>query len=170
LGSLEPAALDIGPPSPISADHDTSGFNCGKSALDDWLKLRALKSEGRSARTYMVCAGLEVVGYYCLATGSVRVDELPKKLGGDMPAAVPVIILGRLAVHSGYQGRRIGRYLLKDALLRALQLSRQIGCRAVLVHAIDEDAAAFYAGFGFIAFPPGGRTFFLPIKSIAAAV
>ena len=160
----------VGPPVPIRADHVTSRFVCGKPNLDDWLKLRALRSEGRSARTYVVCVRDEVVGYYCIATGSVRVDELPKKLAGDMPSSVPIITLGRLAVHSGYQGLRIGQGLLKDALSRSLQISQQIGCRAVLVHAIDENAAAFYAAFGFVPYPAGGRTFFMPIKSIAAAL
>jgi predicted N-acetyltransferase YhbS len=160
----------LSPPSPINAGHVTSGFDCGKPMLDDWLKVRALRSEGRSARTYVVCAGPDVVGYYCLATGSVRIDELPKKIAGDMPASVPVIILGRLAVDSRYQGLKIGKGLLRDALLRSLQISQQVGCRAVLVHAVDEDAAAFYAAYGFLPFPEGGRTFFMPMKSIVAAL
>jgi predicted N-acetyltransferase YhbS len=166
-GGASPA---ISPPVPIGSEHVTSAFTCGKPTLDDWLKSRALRSEGRSARTYVVCVGQEVVGYYCLATGSVRIDELPKKLAGDMPAAVPVIILGRLAVHAGYQGLRIGKGLLRDALLRSLQVSQQVGCRAVLVHALDEEAAAFYAAFGFLPFPEGGRSYFMGIKSIAAAL
>lgn len=160
----------ISPPVPIGPEHATGAFDCGKPALDDWLKSRAMRSEGRSARTYVVCNGPDVVGYYCLATGSVRIDELPKKLAGDMPGSVPVIILGRLAVHSGYQGLGIGKGLLRNALLRSLQVSQQIGCRAVLVHALDEEAAAFYATFGFMPFPAGGRTHFLAIKSIAAAL
>ena len=160
----------LSPPFPINAEHVTSGFDCGKPMLDDWLKVRALRSEGRSARTYVVCAGPDVVGYYCLATGSVRIDELPKKLAGDMPASVPVIILGRLEVDSRYQGLKIGKGLLRDALLRSLQISQQVGCRAVLVHAVDEDAAAFYAAYGFLPFPEGGRTFFMSMKSIVAAL
>lgn len=160
----------ISAPVPIQPEHVTSQFTCGKPMLDDWLKSRAFRSEGRSARTYVACVGQEVVGYYCISTGSVRIDELPKKLAGDMPASVPIIILGRLAVHSGYQGLRIGKGLLKDALLRSLQVSEQVGCRAVLVHALDEEAAAFYVAFGFIPFPAGARTLFMPIKSIAAAL
>ncbi|MEQ1901666.1 MAG: GNAT family N-acetyltransferase [Devosia sp.] len=160
----------MGAPEPIRPDHITSRFSCGKPALDDWLKSRALKSEGRSARTYVVCAGDEVVGYYCLATGSVRIEALPKKLRGDMPSAVPVLLIGRLAVASSHQGLRIGGGLLKDALLRSLQASTSVGCRAVLVHAIDDEAAAFYAGYGFIHFPEGERTFFMSMKAIAAAI
>lgn len=164
------SAARLGAPEPIRPDHITSRFSCGRPPLDDWLKSRALQSEGRSARTYVVRAGDEVVGYYCIATGSVRVDELPRKLRGDLPSSVPVITLGRLAVHLGYQGQRIGKSLLKDALLRSLQISQQVGCRAVLVHALDAEAAAFYAAFGFIAYPEGGHTFFMAMKSIAAAI
>lgn len=162
--------MDLAPPVPISPDHETGSFASGKEPLDHWLKARALTSEGRSARTYVVCTGRRVVGYYCIATGSVRLEEVPRAIRGDMPSSVPVILLGRLAVDAGYQGRGIGRGLLRDALLRALHLSQSVGCRAVVVHALDEDAAAFYAGFGFIAFPAGGLTFFMPIKSIAAAL
>lgn len=174
MGTVTPstnkARASISAPAPIRAEHITSQFSCGKPPLDDWLKFRALKSEGRSARSYVVCVGNDVVGYYCIATGSVRIEELPRKLKGDMPASVPIITLGRLAVDSGYQGLSIGKGLLKDALTRSLQISQSVGCRAVVVHAIDQDAAAFYAAFGFIAYPDGGRTFFMPIKSIADAI
>lgn len=163
-------AAGISAPAPIHPDHVTGPFSCGQPALDDWLKFRALKSEGRSARTYVVCVGREVVGYYCLSTGSVRIDELPKKLRGDMPSSVPIITLGRLAVATGYQGLRIGKGLLKDALLRSLQISQHVGCRAVVLHAIDEDAAAFYTAFGFTPYPSSGHTFFMPIKSIARTI
>ncbi len=172
MGPLRPPRplAELTPPTPIRPDHLTAQFSSGRPVLDDWLKQRALRSEGRSARTYVVCAGLQVVGYYCLATGSVQIDAVPRKLQGDMPAAVPVLVLGRLAVDEGYQGLRIGQGLLKDALLRALEVSRHVGCRAVLVHALDDAAASFYARFGFTAFPAGGRTFFLATKSIADAL
>lgn len=163
-------ATDFSPPVPIAAEHQTGQFSCGKQLLDDWLKYRALKSEGRSARSYVVCVGDEVVGYYCLATGSVRRAQFPPKLGGDLPNPVPVILIGRLAVATSYQGMKVGSGLLKDALLRAVQVSRQIGCRAVMVHAIDDEAAAFYSAFGFIAYPDGDRTYFMSIKQITAAL
>lgn len=156
------------PPTPIKPEHQTGSFASGKQPLDDWLKFRALKSEGRSARTYVVAVGKVVVGYYSLATGSVRRDEAPPKISGDMPNPIPVALIGRLAVSSAYQGMGIGRGLLKDALLRCLQISQQIGCRAVMVHAIDADAAAFYSAFGFISYRDGDRTFFMSMKTVAS--
>jgi len=87
-----------------------------------------------------------------------------------LPDPVPVMVLGRLAVDIQYQRGGIGGGLLKDALLRALQVSAQVGVHAVLVHAIDENAKAFYAAYGFVEFPSGTRTFFLALESIAKAL
>jgi GNAT superfamily N-acetyltransferase len=155
-------------PAPITPEARIDDFSSGKPPLDDWLQRRAMKAEGRSARTYIVTAHSAVVGYYCFAAGAVRLLDAPKALRRNMPDPVPVILLGRLAVDQRWQGRGIGKGLLKDALLRALAASLHIGARAVLVHAIDDDAKAFYEGFGFIAFPDGTRTLFLPMETIGA--
>jgi GNAT superfamily N-acetyltransferase len=80
------------------------------------------------------------------------------------------MILGRLAVDRAYQRVGIGSSLLMDALQRTLQVSTQVGVRAVLVHAIDENAKAFYAAYGFVEFPSGTRTLFLALESIAKAL
>ena len=83
---------------------------------------------------------------------------------------MPVAILGRLAVDRAYQGRGIGPALLRDAFLRLAAASRVIGIRAVLVHAIDDEARAFYLKHAeFLEFPAQSRTLFLPIETIAAA-
>lgn len=157
-------------PEPVGPHHQFLGFSSGKPPLDDWLKQRALKSEGRSARTYVVCDEDVVVGYYCFAAAAVRLAEVPKPLQRNMPDPLPVILLGRLAVDSHQQGRGIGKGLLKDALHRALGASRTIGARAVLVHAIDDDAVRFYNAFGFMPSPISPRTMFLPMETIAAAL
>jgi GNAT superfamily N-acetyltransferase len=164
------AAPKLAPPVPISESHDRSRFACGKPDLDDWLKRHALTSEGRSARTYVVCSGATVVGYYCLATGAEKRDAMPKKIRQGNPDPVPLIIVGRLAVDSAFQGQGVGPGLLKDALIRAALASKIVGCRAVLVHAIDDRAVAFYSEAEFMEFPGGSRTMFLPIDTIAAAL
>lgn len=138
--------------------------------LDDWLRARALKAEGRSARTYVVTIDDVVVGYYCFAAGGVRLEEAPARLRRNMPQMVPVILIGRLAVDKRYQGLGVGKGLLKDALLRAVQAAEIVGARALLVHAIDQEAAAFYAKFGFLEYPEMSQTFFLPMETIAAAL
>jgi predicted GNAT family N-acyltransferase len=153
--------------------HDVSQFNSGKEALDDWLKYYALESEGKTARTYVVCEKqIKVIGYYCISTGSVERRALPSKIRRQqgLPNQVPVAIIGRLARDLAYKGTGLGQDLLRDALMRVLSASRIIGIRAVLVHALDEQAAAFWKGHEFIECPVGSRIFYLPIDTIADAL
>ena len=160
----------LAPPCAINVAHDLSRFHCGKHPLDDWLRHHALASEGRSARTYVVCVGQSVVGYYCLATGNERRANVPRKIRHGVPDPTPLMIIGRLAVDTGCQGQRLGESLLRDALKRILAASAIVGARAALVHAIDDGAKAFYLKYGFIQFPHGSQTLFLPLETIQAAL
>jgi GNAT superfamily N-acetyltransferase len=162
--------VPLSPPQAISAEDDLTQFDCGNELLNDWLRELALRSEGVSARTYVVKDHKRVVGYYCLATGGVRREGVPRKIRQGLPNPVPVMVVGRLAVDRDYQRRGIGAGLLKDALSRTLQVSKQVGVRAVLVHAIDDEAKALYAALGFIEFPVGTRTLYLPVETIAKAL
>jgi GNAT superfamily N-acetyltransferase len=153
-------------PTALTAAHDLTRFRCGKQPLDDWLRLHALNNEGRSSRTYVVCQEREVVGYYCLATGAEKRESAPSKIRRNVPDPIPVVVLGRLAVHTDHQGKGIGDGLLKDALMRVAQVSKIVGSRAILVHAIDHDAMAFYVRYGFVEFPQGSRSLFLPTETI----
>ncbi len=157
-------------PCPLTLGHDLSRFSCGHDALDDWLRVRALECEGKTARTFVVAKGYAVVGYSCLAAGSERRASMPRKIRHGLPDPVPLTIIGRLAVDRAFHGQRIGSGLLKDALRRALGAAQAVGTRAVLVHAIDPEAAGFYARFGFVEFPSDSRTMFLPVETIAAAL
>ncbi len=160
-------------PAPLTPAHDLTRFACGKPELDDWLKNRALDSEGRTARTYVVCESRRaVIGYYCISTGSVERRALPPgmKRARGLPNQVPVAIIGRLARDRSYAGKGLGRDLLQDVLHRILAASRIIGVRAVLVHAHDEEAAGFWRDHEFIECPIGSRTFYLPIETIADAI
>lgn len=158
------------PPEPISGSHDTTAFDCGKPELDDWLKRRARKNEGLTARTYVVSNGNQVVGFYCLATGAVERGTLPKNLQRNTPDSIPVVIIGRLAVNKKHGDIGIGKGLLKDAILRALSASREIGIRAIIVHAIDDEAVGFYKKFGFLESPLNIRTLVLPLEFARAAL
>ena len=157
-------------PVPLAQDHDTSVFVCGNDVLDEWLRQTAFKSEGLSARTYVVCEGNVVVGYYAIATGATARNEAPGRLRRNAPDPLPVMVVGRLAVDTRFKGRGIGNGMLRDALHRSLQISQIAGCRAVLVHAIDDAAAAFYMRYGFVASPISERTFFLPVEMIRQAL
>lgn len=127
-----------------------SGFESNEPALDDWLKRRALKSQkSGAARTYVVTSGKIVIGYYSLAVGSVSRTVSVGNVTRNMPEPIPILLLARLAIDKGWQSRGLGRSLLRDAVLRAVQASEIVGIRALLVHAISEDAKRFYQYFGF---------------------
>lgn len=159
------------PPAPISTSHDLSSFDCGQLALNDWLKTRAMKSEGRFARTYVVCAGPSVVGYFCTSAGTVERAQAPGKLRRNAPEPIPVSIIGRLAVCQSHARQGLGQDLLADALRRIASASEVIGIAAVLVHAKDENARRFYLRCAeFLEYPAESRTLFLPIETIIAAL
>jgi GNAT superfamily N-acetyltransferase len=151
-------------PQPITAAHDLSRFDCGVPVLNDWLRERALKTESRFSRSYVVCEGALVAGYYCLSAGAVQWEAAPGKLRRNAPDAVPVSILGRLAVDRDYAGRGLGASLLADALRRILGVAQSIGIAAVLVQAKDESARAWYlAQAEWLVFPAGSRMLWLPV-------
>jgi GNAT superfamily N-acetyltransferase len=143
-------AQEIRAPEHLTAAHDMSAFDPGVPDLDEWLRKRALANEGTGAsRTYVVCAGGWVVGYYVLASGGVAHVQAPGRVRRNMADPVPVMLLGRLAVDRAWQGRDLGRSLLRDAVLRILQAAEIGGIRAILVHAISEGAKRFCQRCGF---------------------
>ena len=152
----KPADDLMQPPEPISAAHDLTGFDSGEPSLDDWLRRRALRNEaGGGARTYVVCTASRrrVVAYYCLAAGAVAHAGASGRVRRNMPDPIPVMVIGRLAVDRAFHGRGIGRGLLRDAILRTSQAARIVGIRAILVHALSDEARQFYERSGFRASP-----------------
>lgn len=140
----------IGEPEKLGPDHDLLSFDSGTPVLDDWLRRRALPNqESGASRTYVICAGARVVGYYALAAGAIAQADATPRARRNMPDPVPVMVIGRLAIDSGFQGRGLGRALLRDAVRRTLQAADIAGIRAMLVHAVSEDARRFYERCGF---------------------
>ena len=170
-GGVPPSAY--AEPAPIKPDHRIEGFDSGKAPLDTWLRARALDNEGRASRSYVVVANTgpqagEVVAYYSLATGGVTLREIRGKYRHNLPNPVPVMVLGRLAVDRRHTGVGLGKALLRQAMLRTLDIAQSAGVRLLMVHAIDDDAVAFYLRYRFRMFPPGSRTMYLPVEEIAA--
>lgn len=158
-------------PRPISAENSFYHFDCGRPELNAWLHRRAIKNEGRASRTYVICSGSnEVVAFYTLSAGAAELQAVPTKLARNMPNPVPLIVLGRLAVDRSHAGRGLGSFMLREALQRALHAADTIGVHALVVHAIDDAAVAFYTRFGFQAFPTAARSLFLPIETIARSL
>jgi GNAT superfamily N-acetyltransferase len=140
----------INPPEKLNASHQLDQFDCGNLQLNYWLKHRAFKNEMQGAsRTYVVTVENVVVAYYCLANGAIAQTISTGKVKPNMPDPIPVMIIGRLAVDLNWQGQRIGKALLRDAILRILQAAEIAGIRAILVEAISEEAKQFYEKCGF---------------------
>jgi GNAT superfamily N-acetyltransferase len=134
------------------------------------LKERARQNDAQGAsKTYVVAAGWEVVGYYCLSAGAVARATAPSGLRRNMPDTIPVILLGRLAVHQSWGGKGIGSGLLKDAVLRSIGVAATVGARALLCHAISPEAKKFYLKHGFIESPVEPMTVMLNLGPLAAA-
>ncbi len=161
----------IGPPEKLSAGHDIGEFDSGEPPLDDWLRRRALQNEATGAsRTYVVCAGRRVVGYYALSAGAIAHTHAPGRIKRNMPDPIPVVVLGRLAVDKAFHGRGVGTGLLRDAVLRTLQAAEIAGIRAILVHAISESAKRFYEKYGFVASPVDSMTVMTTIGEAAKII
>ncbi len=168
--ALERLGPGLSAPVPLTGEHDLSEFDCSESALNDWLRHRALKNESRFSRTYVVCEGNRVVAYFCISAGAVERAAAPGKVRRNAPDTIPVSVIGRLAVSRDHAGRGLGADILADAFRRIAVASQSIGMGAVLVHAKDEAARRFYMRCAeFIEYPEDSRTLFLPIETVVAA-
>ena len=156
----------------LTRSHDRNRFDCGVPALDEYLRQYALQNQKRhAARTYVATRGNRVVGYYTLAYGSVALEEAPSSVkAGLAKHPIPVILLARLAVDTSERGQGLGAGLLKDALLRTVQAAEIAGLRAMIVHAKDDSAKAFYERFGFEPSPIDEHHLFLKVSDIFASL
>lgn len=143
--------LLVDAPHPLAEVHHVDGFHCGEATLDEWLVRRAMINQlSGASRTFVVAdPDKNVLGYYALAAGAVSHATATGSVRRNMPDPVPVLVLGRLAVDRRAQGLKLGASLLQDAVNRALTVSQDIGIRAVLVHALNDRAKAFYEYYGF---------------------
>lgn len=157
---------------PLAEHHDTGSFDCGKPELTEWLRRYALVNQrARAARTFVVHRQGRVVGYYALAAASVVHAEAPRRVSKGLARhPIPVFLLARLAVDLSEQGAGLGGALLKDALLRAAGAAEEIGARALLVHAMDDEARRFYEHFGFEPSPTDPLHLFLLMKDLEAGM
>ena len=160
-------ALELSPPAPITADHELVSFDCGEPSLNDWLRRRALKNHASGAsRCFVLCVGREVIGYYSLSAGMISHEAAPKAMRRNMPDPLPVLLLGRLAVDRRYHNQGLGRALLRDAMLRAVNVAGNAGVFAILVHALSDDAKQFYRSCGFVESPLQPMTLLMTIETV----
>ncbi len=154
----------------LDANHDTDEFDCGKEPLNRFLKRFALANQrAESARTYVVCVGRRVIGYYSLTVSAVEHSGVPARVGRGLARhPIPVMLLARLAVDRTQQGRGLGKALIKDGLLRTVEAADIAGIRALLVHAKDDEARAWYEALEFEPSPTDPCHLFLLMKDLRA--
>jgi GNAT superfamily N-acetyltransferase len=161
---------DYSHPRPISQSDDVAAFDSGEPTLDEYIRSKALNNHaGGASRCFVTCRDGRVVGYYALASGAVSRTEVSGKFRRNMPDPIPVILLSRLAIDRKHQGRGLGENLLRDAIARCVQVAEQIGVRAILVHAIDDEARSFYARYQFEPSPTDPLHLVLLIKDAKAS-
>jgi GNAT superfamily N-acetyltransferase len=157
-------------PRPIHEDDDASAFDSGEPSHDEYLRKRALSNHVLGAsRCFVTRRDDRIVGYYALAAASIQHRQLSGRFRRNMPDPVPVILLSRLAVVRKEQGAGLGKGLLKDAITRSVAAAEVIGVRALLVHALHEQAQAFYLKFDFEPSPTAPLHLLLLIKDARTA-
>ena len=165
-------AFGLSAPQPLAAQHRLEGFACGEPTLDEWLKRRALTNHlSGASRTFVVVdEQQQVMGYYAMAAGAVTHQIAPSSIRRNMPDPVPVMVLARLAMDRRAQGQRLGAALLQDAVQRAVAVSHNAGVRALLVHALHEQARDFYLHYGFQASPIQPLTLMLRLSAVPPSI
>lgn len=161
------AEFPFSPPELLQPHHDTSAFDCGKDPLNEFLQRHALSNQGGgAAKTFVVAIGSKVVaGYYSLAATSVSHEEVPDRVKQGQPRhPIPAILMARFAVDRTVQGQGLGRALFRDAMLRALSVSQQVGVRVFVVDAKDDEALKFYARFRMMPAPTNPNRLYLLFK------
>lgn len=158
-------------PEPLAGHHQIGAFDSGVQSLDEWLKRRAAQNQASGAsRTFVTCEGIEVVGYYALASSAVAAVAVPGRFRRNMPDPIPVVVLGRLAVARSQQGRGLGQVLFQDAGRRVIHAADAVGIRGLLVHAVSMEAKAFYLRLGLDESPLEPMTLMVTIADLRAAL
>jgi ribosomal protein S18 acetylase RimI-like enzyme len=143
----------------LLADQDRKTFTSGSDSLDRYFREGVTQDVRRRVANCFVAVDPDgdVAGFYTLAATSLLLDGLAPERRRKLPRypLVPAILLGRLAVASAHQGRRLGGALVADALIRSS--ASDIAAHFMVVDAKDEAAARFYEHLEFMRLGEDGR-------------
>ncbi len=144
--------MAVSAPEAITDRHILDGFDCGKPGLNFWLVSRALRNQRENfTAVRVVHDDMKVVGFYGLSPTAVTPALLPRNIRtGQPPDPVPCILLGQLAVDHRYGKLGIGTGLVRHAITRTVQAAGLIGGAALIVNALDDEAASYWKAWGFV--------------------
>jgi GNAT superfamily N-acetyltransferase len=156
---------------PLSKQHDRPAFSCGIEPLDNYFRTQARQDTHKKVAATFVLVDSQtsdVAGFYTLSATTVPLPELPETIAKKLPRypLIPAFLIGRMAVDKRHQGKKLGEFLLLDALKRCYDQTKQIGAAAVVVDAKNEGALGFYLKMGFIQFKDDPMRLFLPMKTV----
>jgi GNAT superfamily N-acetyltransferase len=150
-----------------------AGFNSGKPSLDDWLRDMALYNQAQGySRTFVIAdEHYNVVGYHAVCAGMIHRNDVSRSVKeSQAPYEIPVAVLARLAITREHQGKGLGPALLRNALMSVVSAAQLVAFRAVVVHAIDDDAINFYTKYHFQETKGMERRLILPTRDIIASL
>jgi len=153
---------------PLTGSHDRQRFDCGRSELNDWLRNVARQHQDKGlSKTFVAILEnqpTQICAYYALTLTEVDTQSLTEQRRKKLPRMIPGVRLGRLAVDSRYQAKRLGELLLMDSIERVRRITEHAGVVGLFVDAIDAQVAQFYARYGFEVFVDEPLKLFLPVK------
>lgn len=145
-------------------------FDCGESALNQWLQRYAWQNHtSGAARVYLAIdePPRAIAGYYCLSAASVEYAGAPARIGRGLAGhPIPVVLIGRLGVDLRHQGQGLARFLIRDSFERTVIVAEAIGVRAIMVRAKDDTLSAFYKRLRFESSIDDPRLLFITIKDV----
>ena len=159
------------PPRALLRGDRVGSFDCGVASLNSWFRTLALKNqEAGGSRTFVTNdQDGSIAGYYSLSSFTIA-REATGDFGAELPDPIPVTLIGRLAVDQRFKGLGLGASLLRDAAVRAMDVSLQIGSAAIVVHTRDESVVPFYERFGFTRLDGDRQTLILPMRDAIATI
>lgn len=157
---------------PLAKYHDRTSFSCGIPELDCYLKERAGQDVRRNtARVFVAAIDKLILGFFTLSATSVLRESLPADIANKLPKyPIPAVLLGRIATDVSFQGKKIGKMLLMNAMERAVLASSTIGMYALVADAKNVKAQFFYKYFGFLSLKDNPMRLFIPLDTIAKLI
>lgn len=160
---------------PVASRHDRQSFDCGEPELNDYLRLYARQNhQSGGAKTFLAVSdgdGKTIFGFYSLSPASVEYARTPQTVSRGLGRYdVPAFRLGRLAVDRTMQGQGLGGQLLLSAGRRCIRAAAEVGWVTLLIDAMSERAARWYAGYGAISLLDAPLTLLLPLSTMEIAL